>query len=453
MSLLLSIYLTGPSVAFGQISLDEAVNTALENHSQLKIAKTDIAIAQAQLIDAGKMENPVFEFAVQSQTADGPDREGSVFMGYSQIFPVTDKLRRQRDLGISRVRLACAEVRDVERRFIAQVLQHYIDAVGAKELANEFVRLENETNRSIDLAKKQLANALGSELEVASAETEKLLVQQMRRSAEADYEVALAELRPYLNMEPGTPLNPTQRLDSIIAQLKPTIQRSRPSGFERPDIIAAQARITYHQTDKEMARAEAVEDWEISAGYESVRSVDEPIGAERDLFLGIGLKIPLPVRKKGLGRIAEASANAEKAKYQLASTQITASGEIGTRTAEVESADIALISLRNRVLPQLEDREAKTLKGYEQGLLNFSQVIILQQQQSRTREAITKAKLAKATAMARLQEALGSNPKLKVFDSAACQPCIQTVEEPEVTQSIPVKESGNHPRKKRFFRR
>ncbi len=42
-------------------------------------------------------------------------------------------------------------------------------------------------------------------------------------------------------------------------------------------------------TNEALARAESVEDWEVEAGYEAERSVDEPEGVERERFVGISL--------------------------------------------------------------------------------------------------------------------------------------------------------------------
>lgn len=420
-----------------QLSLDEAVCRALECHPLLKAARSDIAIAQARLIDAGKLENPELEFSVNSQLIDGPDREGSLFVGYSQEFPVTDKLLRERDLGIADVRLACAEVREVERNLVDEVQSAYIEAVGARDLIDELERIETDSSRSVELAKQQLSAAQGSELDVASAETEQILASQDRLQAVSEYRKALARLRPLIFIKSGDPLVLSQNVAGVVASLRPTIPLSNPGNLERADITAAEVKKDRALTDEKLARSEALEDWEFAAGYEAGRTIDEPEGAERERFLGMGVKIPLPVRKKGAGRIAEARAATRKASHQLEAVRLASIGEVESSVADLRAAEQSYGALSSRVLPQLESRESKMREAYEQGLAEFSQIILLQQQQSRTRRALAEASLEKALAMARLQHALGTNPHLRPYDPH-CSPYCPGTEPSKAPWAPPV---------------
>ena len=408
--------------AYGQsLTIDEAVHSALQRHPQLKVAKSDIVIAQARLIDAGKLENPMLEFAVTSQVKDGPDREGSLFIGYSQTFPVTDKLLRQRDLGKAEVQVACAEVREVERNFIARVQEAYIRALGAKALIIEMQRIEQATEKSIDQARNQMAAAVGSELDVASAETEKVLASQDRILAEGAYRQALARLRPLLGIHSNDTISLSDNLTSIIARLDQTVSGSiSTNDLKRADLVAAQVRKKMAQADQELARSEALEDWEFNAGYEATRTIDEPVGAERDRFLSMGVKIPLPVRKKGEGRIAETRAVSEKVDHEIAVIEAQQKAEVAAALAEVQAARLTAENLNDKVLPQLKSREGKTWQAYQEGLVNFNQIILLQQQQTRTQKATTQARIDEALALARLQHAVGSHPALESYNPCEC---------------------------------
>lgn len=426
------------TLANGQCSIDDAVRIALRCHPQLNVAKSEIAIAQARLIDAGKLENPVLEFSTESQITDGPDREGSLFIGYSQVFPVTAKLLRERDLGVADVRLACAEVMEVERQLIADVQSAYITAVGARATIDAANELEEDARAYITLARNQLQLAQGSELDVASAETEKVLALQDRVRAEGDFKRALATLRPFLGIPANQPVHLTQNLDGVIATLRTSVRFDSPASISRSDITAAEMRKERACIDEKLARAQTREDWEIAAGYQTGRSLDEPEGIERERFLGMGVKIPLAVRKKGAGRIAEARAEIEKACHEVDLLKINSLGEVGLAIAEVNAAERRYATLNDNVLPQLKDREAKTRSAYEQGLTAFTQVILLRQQQARTRIALTEARLEKALAMGRLQHALGSNPHLHRFDPETCKPYKCSTEPKNAPWALPV---------------
>lgn len=412
----------GQILGADRLTIDEAVSRAVSSHPQLAVARSNIAIAQGRLIDAGKLDNPIFEFSLTSQIADGPDREGTVFMGYSQKFPVTDKLLRQRDLGIADVKLASAEVHEAERKFILQVQSAYIDAVGAIALIDVLERLENESEEYIKLAKAQAQMALASELDVAAAETEKALATQSRILAECDYREAIAELKPLLGMGHSEDLRLSQSLNSVVSTLGSTVRYTVPDQLNRADVVAARVRQQRAKIDQKLARSERLEDWEVETGYQSGRSVDEPVGVERERFVGVGLKIPLPIRRKGQGRIAEAAAQSDKAGHEFHLAHTNALAEVRVRIAALCRVVETIDSLQERVLPQLKAREQKTKQAFEEGLVTFNQVILLRQQQSRIGEALIDAKTEQAHALSKLQSALGSNPCLSSFDSTIVTP-------------------------------
>ena len=423
LTILSSALASSNASASPDLTLASAVQSAVASHPQIKAARTNIAAARARLIDAGKLKNPVLELSLTSQIADGPDREGSLFAGFSQAFPITGKLLHQRDLRAADVRLACAEVLEAERNFIAEVQDAYIRAVGSNALVSETKRIEAATEQSIGLARRRLEAAQGSQLDLEAAETEHLLATRDRILAESEYRASLAKLRPYLRLAPGDRLVLTQSLDDVVAELRPTLRNSLPSDWKRSDIAAAELRWDRALTGEELARAEAFEDWEIAAGYESERNIDQPIGVEREHFAGMGLKIPLPMRTFGEGKAAEARAATEKAGHELEAVKSNSLSEVETGIVRVRAAEDACAILETRVLPQLRDREAKTRRAYEEGLADFSQVILLQQQQTRTRRAATRAKLDKALAMASLQHSLGSHPHLQNASTCSLYDC------------------------------
>lgn len=441
----------------GQVSLDEAVRTALQSHPQLKVARSEVAIAQARLIDAGKLDNPVFEFALKSQLHDGPDREGSIFMGYSQKFPVTGKLLHQRDLGGADIKLACSEIYEVERKFIGSVQHLYIDAVSAKSHMQVLRLLLTDAEKYIKLAKDQLKLAQGSELDVGAAETERLLAIQALTLAQCDYRESIVGLRSLLGMAPGTPLDPSDSLSSVTRSLRNSVQLTVPEEIDRADVIAARVRYERAIVASKLARAESIEDWELAGGYETGRSVDEPSGVERERFMNLGVKIPLPVRKKGKGIIAEAEAQKEKARLEVVAVEAKSRAEIAAGIETLCRSDESIEALKTGIIPLLEAREKKTQDAYEQGLVDFNQIILLQQQQSRTRETLIHAQSDQAHELAKLQLSLGTHPLLQSFDPANT-PTYQPGTEPKnapfavpVIRAVPVHYTAP-PKKKNPFK-
>lgn len=424
------LMLCGCQMVSGQVTMDEVVGIALKCHPQLNVARSEVAIAQARLIDAGKLDNPIFEFSLTSQLADGADRQGSIFMGYSQQFPVTEKLLRQRDLGIADIKLACAEIREVERGLIANVQKHYIEAVSAIANIEILRQFEEDTGEYVTLARNQFKIAQGSELDVAAADTERLLASQARELARCDYRQAIASLRGAMGVKVDAKLTLSQNLDKVTSALRNRVSLKVPEKICRPDIVTAEVKIQRAKAQQLLARSERLEDWEIAGGFEDSRSIDEPDGVERERFLSLGLRVPLPIRKKGQGRIAEAEAEIAKAEAELKLLTTTARAEVATNIEALCRSRDTITSIRTTLLPQLKGREKNTRQAYEQGLKSFNDVILLRQQQSRARETLIQAQREYALGLANLQNSLGNHPLLESYDPCGC-PAYKTGTEPK----------------------
>ncbi|MEO0447987.1 MAG: TolC family protein [Verrucomicrobiota bacterium] len=391
------------------VSLQEAVSIALKSNPQLAAARFEIEAAKARSMDAGKAPNPEIEMALRRSQAEGQEREGSAFLGFSQRFPVTDRLRQRREVRLTEIELAQAEVGNAERLHIAEVLRQAVEFFAAHDRVLVLQELEQQTADYVTVAEQRLSRAEGSELDLASAETERVLALQAAQQAEAEVRKALAELKPLLGLPPSAPLQLAGDLSSSIHELRGTLQITLECAVNRPDVLAAQLRLARAQRALQLARAERWEDWELEAGYENERSVDEPVGPERDHFFGVGLRIPLPLRNRGEGRMAEAAAEVAKADQLLAASQLAANAEVSAEREACLQARAQVHSLQTRVLPLIREREAMTRDAYAKGTIDFTPVLQLQQQQTRLREALVDAQRNHALALVRLQAAQGSH--------------------------------------------
>ena len=416
--LILSLAGSGLPRSAEPVSLDDACSIALTNHPQMQAARFEIAAAEARLIDAGKLPNPDLEFTARRSQAGGDDREGSAFAGFSQRFPVTDRLRRSREIRQVEIDLAKAEVKNRERLLIAEVQDQFVRVLAARERIAVLKDLEGRTEAYVELARQRLDAAQGSELDVASARTETLLAAQARQQAEAEALESLAALRPLLGMNPDADFPLAGTVATIIDDLEKNVSLRVPESSNRADVTAARIGRDRAGVEKKLADAERWEDWEVSIGYENERTVDEPIGAERDHFFGIGLRIPLPLRIKGEGRIAEAEAEAAKAGKLLDAAEAASLAEIAREIESVRRTGVLADSLANETLPLIEERETKTKQAYARGAVEFTSVIQLQQQQARIRETLLQSRRDHALALVRLQSALGSHPLLKNSESS-----------------------------------
>ncbi|MEM1294044.1 MAG: TolC family protein [Verrucomicrobiota bacterium] len=381
-----------------RLDLDSAVTLALRSHAQLAAARLEVAVAKARLIDAGKLPNPEVEVSLTRSQAGGDDREGNVFAGFSQRFPITDRLRQTRKVREVDVELAIAEVQDAERRFIGAVQREYLRALEAEATISVLTDLKTNAQDYVALAEQRLKEALGSELDLASAKTEALLADQSLRVGEGHFRETLAALRPLLGLDPEAQVRLTDGLSDAVAELRDQVNVGPPAAPDRADVVSALLALQRAEAMLDLAHAERLEDWEVSLGYENERTVDEPFDADRDHFFGVGLRIPLPFRNKGKGRMAEA--------------------EVAVAVESVRRTHIAFSGMQADLLPLLEQREEQTREAYAQGAIDFYPVIQLQQQKGKLRQMLLANEGEYALALSTLQTAQGSHPALNPFPTS-----------------------------------
>src|SRR5688572_3882739 len=96
-----------------KLTADEAVQIALLNNRDLQAVYSDLGVAQADLVQAGLLSNPIFDASIMFPTSGGgrPDLELSAAMNFLNIFYIP--LRK---------RVAAARFEEVKTRVAASVL-------------------------------------------------------------------------------------------------------------------------------------------------------------------------------------------------------------------------------------------------------------------------------------------------------------------------------------------
>src|SRR5262245_3137189 len=78
-----------------KLTADEAVQIALLNNRELQAIYSDLGVAQADLVQAGLLRNPIFDAAVKFPTSGGkPELEFSAAMNFLDLFylPIRKRL-------------------------------------------------------------------------------------------------------------------------------------------------------------------------------------------------------------------------------------------------------------------------------------------------------------------------------------------------------------------------
>jgi len=292
---------------------------------------------------------------------DARFREGTREVGFSQRFPITDRLSRARDLALTEVRAAEAEVRESERQLIAR----------ARPLVVELLAIHRR--RALFRGQTDMVESFAAELAVAArrgeisaldagqAKLETATVALERRRLDATEATALGKLRPLLGMGPEAALH-------VSGELGPPAEPPPFRGPKaRPDhrLAALEARAAGQKVALEKARR--LEDLEAGIFAGGERSEDAPEGFENEAIVGFRLKIPLPLWDKNEGNIEAAQARARRKRLETDALAAGIRHEIRAAREEMRRWSELVAELDDSLLPLADAEVARAAQAYDDG--------------------------------------------------------------------------------------
>lgn len=302
------------------MTAESAGNLAKTQNPDLRAARALVVEAEARKRTTGRLANPELE----SEVAGGEDFEGRVAVGVTQRFPITSRLRLERELSALDVEKAKLEIQDKERLIALAARKAYYDLAAVRES----IRItQRQTQASGELARqftKSVADGLGSQLDAQQAE----LAAESSRAAEETLKVdeieALARLNGLLGLPAGNQIATKESLE-----LPRALPKQRPLGV-RPDLLLADLAVKTGSTDVSLAKASRWDDFGVALFVEGERFRDEPEGIEPEALIGARFSIPLPFWQNGSGKVAEKQAAHERMNQQLEALQISVKNEIAS---------------------------------------------------------------------------------------------------------------------------
>lgn len=365
------------------LTADAAVREALAGNRDLQAARLAIDIARGQLLQAGRLDNPELEVALADDFAFKSEGERNLAAGFAQRFPVTARLRREKDVASRDVAIAESEVRDFARTLVAEV-QSAFYAVRAlderlavnRELISSVRRVEEATARRLEAAE-------ASPAEVSLLRIERLRLEQESQRLLRERAVTGAALARLLGRPQGARLEPEGELDPGPLILSAVAPSQIP---DRPDLEAAQREIDRADADVALSRSEVWEDWTVGLGVDRERQVfDAPIGIKRDTFLALGVTVPLPLWNRQQGRIAAAEATLRRSRRSRDALVLRVGEEIAAAQAQVRTLRESVDAYAREILPEATRSQELFERGYRQGLVGIAELLQAQRQYNESR--------------------------------------------------------------------
>ena len=355
------------------ISLADIPKVVRNQNLRLQADRLRIQEVRARLKGAGRWENPEIEVDYQD-SQESIEFSGEI--GFSQKFPITSRLRREKEAAASLLAAAASDLADRERLVIAK----------AKTVAVEILALRAQKR----LRKKRLkiARELTAFVEKSGAKGEvSLLDVSQARLTETQLELEIHHLDHETNrieskLKSLLGLKPSETLE-IEGELPwpGDIAAGTVDVALRPDYRAALKRVETATREIQIERLKRWGDITLGLFVRNSREEDVPVGFEMEPRIGIRLAVPLPLWNKNEAAVEERTAKA----FRLEQTARALEGEIRNETAE-SSATMTILAvhvgeIQSELLPAATRHLREVEAAYKKGLVDLRTFLQARKQQ------------------------------------------------------------------------
>lgn len=314
-----------PAVIVSLASIGDRIRA---QNPDLAAARLRIQEALGRMNQSGRLSNPEIETGFEHNPRF---REGKFEVGINQRFPITDRLRLEKDVSLTELKASEAEVREVERQLTGQAREAVVKVLATRqrrELLREQSAISGEFAKFLsDIA----AKGEGSALDAGQAKLEATSLAMEMRQLDASETAFVGELKPLLGMRPGEALNVGGTLPEA------TLPGAAADPARRPDFQAAKLDALAAAQGVALEQAKRYDDVEggVFAGVE--RTEDVPEGYENEAIVGVRFKIALPFWNKNEGAIQEAEAR--KVRKQMEAIALGRGIRLEAEAARAEMAE------------------------------------------------------------------------------------------------------------------
>ena len=342
------------------LTLNRAVQAALLNNPQVRAELSRLDIAQAELIQAGLISNPMLDFMLLR-----PNGGGRFELDYALMQSLFDLFART-----SRIEVASAAQARVQAEVMMQLVRiaqdteaAYYEAMAMKDalrLQREQLALEENT---LSLLKRQAQQGVVSSSPVLTQQATVSMQAHALRTAEAEQTQALSALTQLLGLSSIHRLVLPDHLAPLQLAVLNEPELQALAQKYRPELSASTASVEQMRAEK-ILQSGAMRATEPSLGIAGMRDVD---GMKLN---GLAAKITLPIFDTGRARDTLANANIAQAQYQAEVAQRLIPLQVERALATLITNTKALEHADHHVRQQMQ-LETLALRNYQQGVGDY----------------------------------------------------------------------------------
>lgn len=354
-----------------ELSATSAVQVALLRNPSLQATFEDLAVAQADLVQAGLLKNPVFdaEFRIQEGTGNVLF-EGTLMTQFVELLLIPMRKRvAEAEFEAAKLRVA-SEVLNL----VGQTRAAFYRVQAQRQLLDMRLTVLESLEASVEVASRVRKAGNITELDLAGqqAQLEQARVELM--TAEGEYHGQRERLGSLMGLAESDQWRTGARLDDLPSQepglddpVKHAVERSLQLGAQRQKIIAAAKRLDLSQPLATLL------DGEMGASAEH--------STEEGWAIGPAVSVPLPLFDQGQARAARAQAELRRARQIYHAVEINTRAEVREAVIRVQQARKRVEHYRDVLLPLRRKIVEQTQLQYNAMQLGVTQLLAARREQ------------------------------------------------------------------------
>jgi len=364
-----------PVQATESLTVEQAVETALEHNPDLLAIRQEVEVARGREVRARLFNrfNPSVNGQVWNRNNPGSGNEADFQITLSQEVEVAGQRGLRREEATRRVTRVEAQVRDRERLVTGDVKRTFFLALTLKKRLELRKEIETLNLRIRDASKARFKAGVTPIMESNLAE---IRFGQSRKEtfvAGAAFQNAVLVLRRLLGWEPDRSIVLGGQLrNSPKAVLLPDLLRNAQA--QRPDLVAAKREVARVKAAMDLTRRLIVPNPTFQGFYQT--ETEGPEGASK--LVGGGISIPLPVFDRKQGELVTQGGELNRGRHQIVAVTRNIEREVETAFQAFEAARQSVEVFEAEVLDRIEENFRFIEIAYREGKIGLLQLIVVQ---------------------------------------------------------------------------
>jgi cobalt-zinc-cadmium efflux system outer membrane protein len=351
------------------LTLAEAERLATGSHPAMREAAAQVRALGGKWVQVGLRPNPTIGYTgMQIGDDDSAGQQGG-FVG--QEFVTAGKLDLSRSVVFHEQQAAEQRLQRTQLQVLTTVRKYYFEALAAERSVALARQLNEIAGKSVTVSEQRLKALDVPKTAVLQAQIESESASLLEQQASERHDAAWRRLASIIGTQDDQPMSLEDVLTRPLPELDYSTVRERLKS-ESPEL--AELRFAVERARSEVGRASAGRIPNVSAMAGVQRDT-----ATRDTIASVQVSIPLPVFDRNQGAIAQACSELAAAQAALDARQLVLDQQLSLALRDYRTARERVTRYAGKVLPAAQETLDSVNKGYQQGQLDYLQVLTVQQ--------------------------------------------------------------------------